>query len=524
MSALLRSSVLIVGAGPTGLTLALTLQRHGVVARVIDKLDRPDELSKALAVWPASLEVLAGLGMHDAFARAGAPLAAVTFGDGAKKLAHVDMGEGVDSAYPQPILLPQSKTERILSDQYLGAGGTIERGVELISLDEDSEGISATLRHPDRYEETIRVAWLVGADGARSTVRHLLGIDFEGYTEPDLFLLGDIRIEGADLDRHTIHVWWHDGGTIALFPFEHDVWRMIAGRAGQAANLQHEDAPVTLEELQQEMDRHGPPGARLSKPAWLASFHTNERLAAQYRRTRVFLAGDAAHIHTPAGGPGMNTGIQDAFNLGWKLAYVLQGRGDASTLLDSYEAERRPVAHRVIDHASRMMHTAMSGNPMMRFARDLAVTVLGRVPALQTRLRAELSETEITYREGPLIALAGESRHVARGFPGTRARDLRWIDTASGASHTLWASLCAARHTLVIFGEAEAVASRVAPFSDAVQVIRLDAAGEPAKRYGFDTPGYVLIRPDQVVALRGSANDAALLDRYIKRVVCIGNG
>jgi 2-polyprenyl-6-methoxyphenol hydroxylase-like FAD-dependent oxidoreductase len=537
------SPVLIAGAGPTGLTLALTLQRHGIAARVIDKLDHPADLSKALAVWPASLEVLAGLGMHEAFAKAGVPLRAVTFGDGAKKLAHVDMGEGIDSAFPQPILLPQSRTEAILSAQYLSLGGTIERGVELVSIEENAGSVSVTLRHSDGHEETTNVAWLVGADGARSTVRHDLGIEFEGYTEPELFMLGDVHIDGADLDRHSIHIWWHGGGTIALFPFEDGVWRIIVGRkgAGQQAggdegdgsgegnkHGQHEDAPATLEDLQQAIDLHGPPGARLSQPGWLSSFRTNERLAARYCSKRVFLAGDAAHIHTPAGGQGMNTGIQDAFNLGWKLAYVLQGRGDAQMLLDSYEAERRPVARQVIDHASRLMHAAMSGNPIMRFVRDLAVSVLDRLPALQARLRTEMSETEITYGEGPLVALAGDSRHFshhsARGFAGTRALDVRWTDAKSGAARTLWPMLCEGRHTLVTFGEVDAIVQRVAPYADVVQTIGLDATGEPAKRYGFDAPGYALIRPDQVVALRGSAEDAGSLDRYLERVLRMNDG
>ncbi len=531
------SPVLIVGAGPTGLTLALTLQRHGIAARVIDKLEHPAGLSKALAVWPASLEVLAALGMHDAFAKAGAPLRAVTFGDGGKKLAHVDMSEGIDSAYPQPILLPQSKTEKILNAQYLSTGGMIERGVELVSLEESDGTVSATLRHADGREETTNAAWVVGADGARSTVRHELGIDFEGYTEPELFLLGDVRIDGADLDRHSIHIWWHDGGTIALFPFEDGVWRIIVERKGARqqsgeregdgnSNRQapHEDTPATLEELQLAIDRHGPPGARLSQPGWLSSFRTNERLAARYCSKRVFLAGDAAHIHTPAGGQGMNTGIQDAFNLGWKLAYVLQGRGDAQMLIDSYEAERRPVAHQVIGHASRLMHAAMSGNPIMRFARDVAVSVLGRVPALQARLRTEMSETEITYGEGLLVEHAGNSRHPARGFSGTRALDLRWTDAKSGAARTLWPSLCEGRHTLVTFGEVDAITRRVAPFSGVVQTIGFDATGEPATRYGFDAPGYVLIRPDQVVAVRGNAEDVATLDRYLERVLRMSDG
>ncbi|SPB14424.1 monooxygenase FAD-binding protein [Caballeronia novacaledonica] len=520
------SPVLIVGAGPTGLTLALTLQRHGIEARVIDKLERPADLSKALAVWPASLEVLASLGMHDAFSQSATPLRSVTFGDGAKRLARVDMGEGIDSAYPQPILLPQSKTEHILHEQYVASGGRVERGVELVSLDEDGDAVTVTLRDAHGHEETTRVAWLVGADGARSTVRHALGIEFEGYTEPALFLLGDVHIDGGDLDRHSIHIWWHNGGTVALFPFEHDVWRIIVEREGSpqtAGDDSSADTPATLEELQQAMDRHGPPGTRLSQPAWLSSFRTNERLAVRYRGARVFLAGDAAHIHTPAGGQGMNTGIQDAFNLGWKLAYVLQNRGDAQTLLDSYEAERRPVGIQVIDHASRLMHMGMSRSALVRFVRDLAVTVLDHMPALQMRLRTEMSETDITYRTGPLLALAGDSRHFARGLPGTRARDVHWTDAADGTARTLWPSLSPALHTLVTFGEADDIAARAAPHTDAVQIVRLPGTGEHAERYGFEAPGFVLIRPDQVVALRGSAQDGFILDRYLERVVRMGS-
>lgn len=521
MSAPSDAPVLIVGAGPTGLTLALTLQRHGIAARVIDKLDQPADLSKALAVWPASLEVLAGLGMHDAFAQAGVPLRAVTFGDSAKRLARVEMGEGIDSAYPQPILLPQSRTEHIMNAQFLAAGGAIERGVELVSLDEDADAVSVTLRHADGREEATRVAWVVGADGARSTVRHALGIEFEGYTEPSLFLLGDVHIDGGGLDRHSIHIWWHNHGTVALFPFEDEVWRIIVERKGSEQGSGDDDTSVTLEELQAAMDKHGPPGTRLSQPGWLSSFRINERLADRYRSGRVFLAGDAAHIHTPAGGQGMNTGIQDAFNLGWKLAYVLQGRGDAQALLDSYEVERRPVAHHVIDNASRLMHAGMSANPFVRFARDIAVSVLDHVPALQMRLRTEMSETEITYREGPLVELAGDKRHFARGMPGTRARDLHW--TEGGAPRALWPLLHDPRHVLMTFGAADAVAQCAAPYADAVRTVSLDAKGEPAARYGFDAPGYVLIRPDQVVALRGSADNLATLEGYLERVVRIDN-
>ncbi|RFU49375.1 FAD-dependent monooxygenase [Paraburkholderia sp. DHOC27] len=521
-----HAPVLIVGAGPTGLTLALTLRGYGIPARVIDKLDKPADLSKALAVWPASLEVLSSLGVGAAFEREAAALNAVVFGDGARRLARISMQDGIDSAHPNPVLLPQSQTEAILTARYLEMGGVIERGVELTALNDangTSDVVTVTLKHANGASETATAAWLIGADGARSAVRHALNIDFEGDTETDLYLLGDVRIEGAELDRHSIHIWWHDGGTVALFPFAHDVWRIIARRVGDdAASLK--DKPPTLDELQQKITRHGPPGATLSDPGWLSTFGINERLATRYRVGRVFLAGDAAHIHSPAGGQGMNTGIQDAANLGWKLAYVLQGRGDAATLLDSYEAERRPVARHVIDNAARLLHVGMAPHPFARLARDAAVSVLDHVPALQERLRTEMAETDITYHDGPLLALAGVSGHQTRGLPGTRALDLRWTDTLEGETRTLWPMLDA-RHTLIVFADNDTsrAATLVAPFDDAVQVVTLAAASDPSgearRRYGFSDAGWVLIRPDQVVAARGEPTHLSALERYLKDVI-----
>jgi 2-polyprenyl-6-methoxyphenol hydroxylase-like FAD-dependent oxidoreductase len=515
-----RTAVLIVGAGPTGLTLALTLRRYGIAARVIDKLDKPAHLSKALAVWPASLEVLAALGVGAEFAQASVPMQAVVFGDGGERLARISMEQGIDSAYPQPVLLPQSQTEAILAERFTQMGGFVQRGIELIALTEEDDGVAVSLRHADGQTESARADWVIGADGAKSAVRHALAIPFEGDTEPDSYLLGDVRIDGAELDRHSIHIWWHDGGTVALFPFAQDVWRVIARGHGDASD----DTP-TLEELQEKMTQHGPPGARLSDPAWLSTFRINERLAARYGAARVFLAGDAAHIHSPAGGQGMNTGIQDAANLGWKLAYVMQGRGHQATLLDSYEAERRPVARGVIDNAARMLHVGMAQHALARLARDAAVRVLDHVPALQARLRTEMSETEVTYHDGPLVALGvtgDDARHPVRGHTGTRALDIGWTDQ-TGEAHTLW-PLLSERHTLLVFGGvASRAAESVTPYEDAIATVLLDASldanGAARRRYGFDDDGWVLIRPDQVIALRGDDADLSALERYLAMVI-----
>lgn len=510
--------VLIVGAGPTGLSLAITLRRYGVSVRIIDRAAQPSSVSKALAIWSGSLEAMPGMQVIDRFLEAGQRLNALCIGDGPRQLARLAVGDGIDSPFPYPLLLPQSQTERFLNARLADLGVTVERGVELTGLAQDAEGVTATLRDGGGGEE-VRSRHLVGCDGARSTVRHALGIPFDGYTEPRTFLLGDVRIDGA-LDHRNIYLWWRTGGTVALFPFEDDVWRLFAMRDGDG------DAPPTLDELQGHIDRHGPPGLRLRDPSWLSAFRINERLAARYRQGRCFLAGDAAHIHSPAGGQGMNTGIQDAVNLGWKLAHALHGFGDAGLLLDSYEAERRPIAREVVKAAAQKLHLAFSTGTAARIAKDVAVTLFGNLPAVQRRLQVELSETEIVYRHGPLVALGAPPAAARRTDVGARARDAHFVDPATGETRSLWPLLGEPRHCLLLFegaGAAIDTTGLVDGIGERLSVLRLtpqsDPGGRVRARYRLNGPGWVLIRPDQVVAARGDGHDLTALARYLDRVV-----
>ena len=528
MNAKREADVLIVGAGPTGLSLAITLRCHGVPVRLIDRAAAPSSVSKALAIWSASLEALQGMGVVEQFVAEGQRLKALCIGEGERRLASLAVGEGIDSPFPFPLLLPQSRTEELLIRRLAELGVTVEREVELTALEQDAGSVTATLRHGDGRTETMTTKYLAGCDGARSAVRQALGIAFEGYTEPQTYLLCDAEIDGGDLDHRSIYLWWHNGGTVALFPFGDKVWRLFAVRPEDGGDT---GAPATLEELQQALDKHGPPGLRLRDPSWLSIFRINERLAAQYRLGRCFLAGDAAHIHSPAGGQGMNTGIQDAVNLGWKLAYAAAGAGDGAMLLDSYEAERRPIARAVVAAAAQKLHLTFGAGKLTTRARDMAVSIFGNLPAVQRKLQVELSETEIVYRDGPLIALGGGKRRAKRTDVGTRAREAALVDAATGATAGLWSWLAAPRHSLLVFDDAHRPIELAGVTKDAgerLQVLRLDGnrdpAGEVRGRYRLRGPGWVLLRPDQIVAARGEGEDLSLLRAYTARVLSPQSG
>lgn len=499
-----QASVLIAGAGPTGLSLALALSRLGVPFRIIDRLAAPATVSKALAVWSGSLEAFSALGVVDDFIAAGLHLTDLHMGDGAHELARMPIAEGVDSAFPFTLILPQSRTEAILARHLEAAGHQIERGIDLLDVTEIGDTVRATLRRPDGRTETLDVPFLVGCDGARSMVRHKLGIAFEGYTEPQTFILSDTRIDG-DLDSSCIYIWWSAKGSVALFPVENGVWRTFALRDEPA-----HDEPPTLEEIQSHLESCGPPGLTAHTPTWLSAFRVNERLAAGYRRGRVFLAGDAAHIHSPAGGQGMNTGIQDAVNLSWKIAAVLAGRGDTEALLSSYEAERRPVAREVVAAAARTTHLGMVAHgEATRLVRDTLISIASRIPAVRRKIQGAMSETRIAYEAGALHDAA--HRFGGGGHPqvGERAREVE------GAA--LWRHLSIARHALLLFGGPEdngPVRAAAAALGEAVSLHEMGAGA--AERYGFSGPGWVLVRPDQFIAARGGSADVAGFAAYAR--------
>lgn len=356
--------VLVVGAGPTGLTLALALRRRGVACRLVERAAEPSRTSKALAVQARTLEVMERLGLADRLLAAARPLRGAELHLGGGRPERVAFA-GVHPRFPSVVSLPQAETERIL----LEAGAAPERGVELVGL---RDGAAAVLRHADGREETAAADWIVGCDGAHSAVRHALGAGFAGAQYPQHLLLADCRIEGLAPDR--LHLFPSADRLLAFIPLPGDGFRAIT--------VLPPDAPTPEA---QTLEPFAHPGLRLHDPFWWSSFRISRRMVERLRFGRVLLAGDAAHIHSPVGGQGMNLGVQDA----WALAAALARGGEAA--VDAWAAERHAVARRVLratDLATRLV-AARGALPAM--LRRLVLRGVARRPWLVRRLERALA-------------------------------------------------------------------------------------------------------------------------------------
>jgi 2-polyprenyl-6-methoxyphenol hydroxylase-like FAD-dependent oxidoreductase len=409
------SSALIVGAGPVGLTSAIELRRFGVNVRIIEKLPHRSEKSKALAIWPRTLELWDRAGVTGPLLSAGLKAHGACLFSGEKQFGEISL-DHVASEHQYVLLITQDQTERVLEEHLAYLGVTVQRNVELLSFTEIGDGISATLRSSDGATEAIDFGWLIGCDGAHSSIRGALGKSFHGTTVPTDFILADVHLSGStEIAKDRISMFAHEEGFLQLYPIGGDRFRVIVDLG--TATSDHRPDP-TLEEVQTVIDRRGPGGITAHDPIWLSSFRINEREVEDYRSGRVFLAGDAAHIHSPAGGQGMNTGMQDAFNLAWKLALVARG-ACPDDLLTSYSAERQPVARQMIAETSKLTTLLTMKNPTFQSIRNHVAGFLLGIPGFQHALADKLSEITVGYPHSPLSRSATGS--LPTPPPGSRA-------------------------------------------------------------------------------------------------------
>jgi 2-polyprenyl-6-methoxyphenol hydroxylase-like FAD-dependent oxidoreductase len=471
--------VLIVGAGPTGLTLACELSRCGVSFRLIEASTQPQAGSRGKGLQPRSLEVFDDLGIVDrilANGRLGMPICSVdaegrvTHGGGPAPAARPDV------PYPSALLIPQFRIEEILRDRLAELRGNVAFGTSLSGTERSESGVVATVVQGGE-SRTIGARWLVGCDGGHSTVRRAMGVSFLGETREELrMIVADVQAEG--IDRESWQMWRHAEGFFALCPLPStDLFQLQASIApGQDPALTRENMQALLERRTARTD------IRLQAPAWSSLWRANIRMVDHYRMGRILLAGDAAHVHSPAGGQGMNTGIQDAHNLGWKLAAVLKGAPDA--LLDSYEAERLPVAAGVLALSNGLLQQAVQQRGIV-ISRDERTMQLG-----------------IHYRTSSLSHDdRGEGAHPRAG---DRAPDAPGLVTSSGDCR-LFDLLRGPKAVVLNFGRGRVSVPPV-PWLP-VKVLNVvdeiggpedvvDAGGHLTAAYGPSAGTVMLIRPD----------------------------
>jgi 2-polyprenyl-6-methoxyphenol hydroxylase-like FAD-dependent oxidoreductase len=514
------TGVLIVGAGPTGLTLACDLARRGIDHRIIDTAERHSTASRAKTIQPRSLEVADDLGVVDRILALGATRVPTRHYERDRVLseaveAAIGLPPSPDVPFPTPVWISQPHIEAALRDRLAEFGGQVEPATTATALTQDDDGVTVTTRTPDGTRQ-IRARYVVGSDGGHSAVRRLTHITLEGTTyDRHRWYLGDVRVDG--LDRHCQHVWMTpESGVLSLFPLPGtDKWQF------QASIPTGETAPAepSLELFQQIFARRaGLPGVRIHDPGWLSLYRVNVRMADRYHAGRVFLAGDAAHVHSPAGGQGMNTGIQDGYNLGWKLAAVLGGADPG--LLDTYEEERRPVARAVLEDSTARLRMVMRA------------AGVGDGSHAQRNLTDDFT-TGITlaYRDSRLSHRApGESHRVQAG---DRAPDAPCTHPGDGRRIRLFDLFRGPHWTLLTFrddhsddqgldrplAEDPGVRLRAYTVTTDPATAGPDAVvdtGHHARR-AYDTSGgeLVLVRPDGYIALRCPSGDTGPVERYL---------
>jgi 2-polyprenyl-6-methoxyphenol hydroxylase-like FAD-dependent oxidoreductase len=481
---------LICGAGPVGMTMASELVRYGVSVRIVDKAAERTDKSKALVLWSRTLELLDRGGRSTPFVEAGFKAVAVNFIAGDKAIGRVAM-DSVRSPYPYGLMLPQSETERLLEERLGTQGVKVERRVEFVTFSQRDDGVEAVLRHADGREETVSAAWLIGCDGAHSAVRHTLAAPFTGETMNSDWMLADVHMTGYPRPDNEASVYWHRDGVFVIFPISPGRYRVLADLPPSGAQ---QPPDPTLEEVQAVIDRRGPSGLKAFDPIWLAGFRINGRKVSQYRWGRTFLVGDAAHIHSPAGGQGMNTGMQDAFNLAWKLALVVRGTCDEQ-LLDSYSPERSHVGDEVLKSAGRLTAVGTMRNPVAQAVRNLVGHVMFGLAPVQHAFADNMTEVTIGYPESPLN---GPSQGGSGPKPGDRVVPVAGlVPIGSGAIPRF-----------ALFADKNSATADLLRQFDRL----LDPDIRPPLREG----GIWLIRPDGYVACSARSQD--LIAKYLENL------
>jgi 2-polyprenyl-6-methoxyphenol hydroxylase-like FAD-dependent oxidoreductase len=510
------TEVLVVGAGPTGLMLANQLGRRGVRAMIIDRHAGPSLQTRALGVQARTLEIYSHLGIveraHELGKRAtGANLWAQ--GRPAARIPLGDIGRNL-SPYPFLLILGQDDNERLLGEALRQWGITVQWDTELVDLTQEADRVKATLKQPDGTSREVTAAWVAGCDGARSAVRDLSGITFQGAPYEHVFFVADTQMTGPMVpDELNVYLWRE--GFHLFFPMRGtDHWRVVG--IVPAASRGRDD--LAFDDVIPSIRKEAGTGLSFQGCSWFSTYRIHHRRAERFRDRRCFLLGDAAHIHSPVGAQGMNTGLQDAYNLGWKLALVLSG-GAGDAVLDSYEAERIPVAQRLLATTDRAFSLVVSDSTLAGLFRTRIVAKILALAMRLDRMRKlvfrTISQIGIQYRSSALSqtlpGLPGSAPRAGDRFPWLRLKL-----SAGGPSEDLFRKLDDTRFNLIVIGQ-PAPASGLSGLGDLLRTLAIPS--DPAndrelERANVPRPSFYLLRPDCYVGLSGARLEAEAVTRY----------
>ena len=547
------TDVLIIGAGPTGLTAAAEAARHGLSVRIVDANKERSQHSKALVLHSRSLEIFTDMGFAAQVREAGQEFRALNIYANGKALTRIDFRaiDWQDAIYPFWLSLPQSETERHLEAHLNRLGVEVERQTKLTGLVQKEGQVEVTLEKIDDdgamvAQQVVKVPWLIGCDGARSATRKLSDIAFEGTAEDERFILGDVQIEW-DLAEDEGQNFMSSDGILLVVPLpKRNQFRIIAHMPALKAGQEPE---ITVASLQLLMDERSGLKSRVSDLEWHSNFSVKHLVAKRHRKGSVFLAGDAAHIHSPVGGQGLNTGIQDAYNLMWKLALVHQGKA-TQALLDSYQTERHEVAESTIKKVSFATKVVTLRNPLSKVLRNQLGAILINTDAVQNRMGRDVGMLDIRYQPSDVVAEdVSQGRKIIGKRDdgpqiGERAPNVLFLDE-HGVAHSLIDSLYGTQHTLLLFaGQSDREPSQTllqieamvreryastircyivmaAPPSvavtDGARIINSDAAVH--RRFDAANEALYLIRPDHHIGYRSQPVTQAQFTDYLDKVM-----
>ena len=511
------TEVLVVGAGPTGLMLANQLARRGIYAMIVDRHSGPAQQSRAMAVQARTLEIYSRMGIIDQALALGARGTAANMWASGQLTARIPIGDIGKSLSPFPfiLMLGQDDNERIMGEKLRSQGVDVQWNTELIALEQQPDHVAVTLRQPDGSSRKLSTSWVAGCDGSRSCVREMSGITFPGAPYEHVFFVADTEATGSMKPGELNVYLWRDGFHL-FFPMRgKDRWRVI----GILPENMRNRTDLTFDELVPALRQEAGASLHFRECSWFSTYRIHHRAAGSFRDRRCFLLGDAAHIHSPMGAQGMNTGLQDAYNLAWKLALVIKGRADAA-LLDSYEQERMPVAQRLLRTTDRAFQLVVSDGWLAGMFRTRIMARLAARAMTVERVRRlafrTISQIGIRYPDSRLsLALPG----LPHGAPAAGDR-FPWIHLklqADGPVEDLFLKLNDTCFNLLLFGQADGTAE-MPGWGELLRVyaVPADAPNDAElERAQIARPSTYLLRPDGHIGLCGARLEPAAIKRYL---------